>query len=320
MKNFTLTALILVAFNLSAQQDTKLRIYHFSGNHEYQDNLIEQNNLGQDYKPTRVAYYLSKFTVVHDGGQETAVSEDTIGLVEAGQGPYSEVALGSLNISNVEAIKFYIGVPKIPNGGDPSVYPSNHPLAPQNPSMHWGWAAGYRFLVYEGVGGANFSQTFQLHALWDTNYFEQTVPATGHVFGNQTIIAIDGDYVKGLNDIDVSQGIIAHGIDTEDLEALINFRNIVFTNSVQNVQLGVDEIANSEMMIYPNPMSGEDQLHIENIKPGQEVRIVDLTGRVLSTQSIKSNQTQFSLDATGVFIVQLYQNGELLDSQKVVRK
>ena len=78
---------------------------------------------------------------------ETAIPNKWV-LVNASEA--TEVDLGSHDVTNVEAVHFHIGVDSSVNHSDPASYPMGHPLAPVFPSMHWGWAAGYRFVAIEG--------------------------------------------------------------------------------------------------------------------------------------------------------------------------
>lgn len=304
----------------NAQVNTELRIYHMLGNQAFQMNTTAQNNLGYDFQVERLQYYVSNFSIVHDGGTETAINVDTIALMNAADGNFSRIELGSLNITNVEGVKFYIGVPQPTNNGDPSLFGPDHPLAPQSPSMHWGWASGYRFLAYEGTGGMNFSQIFQMHGLGNTNYFQTSVTATGEVIGGKLVIALDADYVRGVDDINVSNGVIAHGVDQEDLTALENFRDYVFSASTQDLYASVENLDASAWSIYPNPsVSGTitvdfDQLAVDQIRistiSGQEVALFEGTG----------SQISLELPESGVYFVSLLKDGKLLSTKRIVKQ
>lgn len=290
------------------------------GNQAFQMNTTAQNNLGYDFQVERLQYYVSNFSIVHDGGTETAINVDTIALMNAADGNFSRIELGSLNITNVEGVKFYIGVPQPTNNGDPSLFGPDHPLAPQSPSMHWGWASGYRFLAYEGTGGMNFSQIFQMHGLGNTNYFQTSVTATGEVIGGKLVIALDADYVRGVDDINVSNGVIAHGVDQEDLTALENFRDYVFSASTQDLYASVENLDASAWSIYPNPsVSGTitvdfDQLAVDQIRistiSGQEVALFEGTG----------SQISLELPESGVYFVSLLKDGKLLSTKRIVKQ
>ena len=323
MKKFTfLSALLLSTFALNAQINTELRIYHTLGAQESQANVAVQNNLTNDYKITRLEYYMSGFTVVHDGGQETAISMDTVALMRGTGSLYSTVQLGELTITDVEAIKFHIGVPTPANNANPSLYPASHPLAPKNPSMHWGWAAGYRFLVYEGVGGANFSQTFQLHGLGNSNYIETTVATTGQNVGGTMYIVLDADYIRGVENIDVSSGVIAHGVDNEDLTALENFSDYVFTSSSVTLYADLDEQdISSAWSVFPNPSKASENV---SVTIGSELSVKTLSvtnalGQAISTIENPSGNVALALPESGVYFVNLIGESGIISTKRVVK-
>lgn len=319
MKNFILVVLLFGTLSINAQVNTNIRIYHKLGTQLFQMNSTTQNNLAQDYKITRLQYYMTKFSVVHDGGQITPISDDTVALISATDGMFSSIELGTLNISNVEAVKFHIGVHSPINNEDPGLLPSSHPLAPKSPSMHWGWASGYRFLVYEGVGGNNFSQTFQMHGLGNNNYFETTVNAVGAMVGGDLVISIDADYTRGVENIDVSSGVIAHGIDGADLTALENFRDFVFSQSSETVAVNVLN-DNIKWDVFPNPsVNGKINVSVDSESGIDEVLITNLIGKEVARLSLtKVNNIEIRIPNSGVYIVQLLTNSKVVSAKKVL--
>ena len=321
MKNITLVVLLCASFSINAQVNTSIRIYHMLGTQLFQMNSATQNNLTQDYKITRLQYYMTKFSVVHDGGQVTAVSDDTVALISATDGLFSSIELGSLNISNVEAVKFHIGVHSPVNNGDPSLFPSTHPLAPKNPSMHWGWASGYRFLVYEGEGGNNFSQTFQLHGLGNNNYFETTVNAVGEMVGGNLIIALDADYTRGVEDINVSNGVIAHGVDGADLTAIENFRDYVFSQSSQSLSASLNnQLINAQWGVFPNPSNnGVVSISMNNELAIDEILVTNLLGKEIARVNPENiNKLEIDMISSGTYIVQLLKNAAVISAKRVI--
>ena len=104
---------------------------------------------------------------MHDTGK---ISQATGVYILANASQVLEVDLGSFDVTNVEAIKFSVGVNEPENHEDPTKWDSNHPLYPKSPSMHWGWASGYRFVALEGKTGDQLNKTFEIHALGDDNY------------------------------------------------------------------------------------------------------------------------------------------------------
>ena len=319
MKTITFLSLFLL-FSLAstAQITTELRIYHKLGTQGFQFNTTTQSSTNQDYQITRLQYYMTKFTVIHDGGQETIVDSDTVALINGSDGTYSVVELGSLNLTSVEGVKFHIGVHSPVNNEDPSLYAPGHPLAPTSPSMHWGWASGYRFLVYEGKGGANFSQTFQMHGLGNSNYFETTVNAVGQNVGGTMYIVLDADYVMGVENIDVSAGVIAHGVNAEDKTVLENFRDFVFSQSSETLVAGTEEQAQIlDWTVYPNPTSGKVNLNLDSSIEFDEIIVTNTVGqKVFSTNS--ANEA-LVLDEAGVYFIQLMNEGNILGTKRIIK-
>jgi hypothetical protein len=316
MKNLLLLSLSLVSSIAFGQIAAELRIYHRLGTDSYSWNTEVQNNLGQSFKISRLEYYLTRFSVVHDGGQITAISDDTVALIKANDW-FSAVQLGELNVTDVEAVKFHIGVFAPVNNADPSLYPPEHPLAPKNPSMHWGWASGYRFLAYEGTAGTNFAQTVQLHALGNHNYFETTVATGAQISNGKLVIALDGDYLEGMYNIHLSDGVIAHGVDEEDLDALLNFKDRVF--SERTGELGLNDLDQPVVTVYPNP-SNTGILKVTSDQTFDEIVVNDLNGKMIERIEVSSlNVGKVDLGSQkGVYLIEIRSNNRVLGRSKIV--
>ena len=142
-KIYTLIAILSLSAAASAQKNVILTVQHKLGDSNFSYNTTNSNDVGSTFKFSRVEYYMSGFTIIHDGGIETPVTTDTYILTDAFMNAVQ--SLGLFNVTNVEGIKFHIGVDAPTNNEDPNQWPMSHPLAPQSPSMHWGWAAGYFF-------------------------------------------------------------------------------------------------------------------------------------------------------------------------------
>ena len=325
MKNKALFLLLAMCSwgMLNAQVDTEVRIYHKLDSQPFNFTSTAQNNLGQMFKVTRLQYYMCEFTIVYDGGQELIVSPDTVALISTADGEYSTVLLGNLNITNVEGVKFHIGVPEPVNNDDPLLFPSTHPLAPQSPSMHWGWAAGYRFLVYEGTGGANFAQTFQLHALGNDNYFETSVVSVAQSIGGKLIVALDADYTRGVENIDVSIGTIAHGVDGDDLTALTNFRDYVFSQSSQiSSSIAVEPLVSFRWDVYPIPMVGNTlNIAINSNQSVDEVIVRNILGeRGFQSNWNKGRELSLEINQSGMYFISLLENSNIIATKKLIKQ
>lgn len=272
-------------------------------------NSAAKNNMDHDFEVTRLEYYISGITIIHDNGTATSVPDTWI-LVNAASA--TEVYLGSFPVNEVEALHFTIGVDPEHNHLDPASFAPSHPLAPKSPSMHWGWTSGYRFLALEGNGGPQYNQLIQLHGLGDQNYIKTRVNLTSTVVNNEVTINLDADYTRALENISVNGGIVEHSETGDAQQALENFRNLVFSPSEVNTGIW-DVKAVNQFTLYPNPTL--DGLAYAIIK-GPEVElcemiVTDMLGRQISNlKQFNPNTTvDVSVPKAGIYLVRLMQNG-----------
>lgn len=316
--------LFLVLFTFSfgylfSQSELMLRFDHSVGSqplvfdHEYSE--PDQN---YNFSIYRLEYYISEITIVHDGGQSTFL-EDTWLLVDASKD--DELSLGNYNIQDVEEISFSIGVDPGHNHLDPTLFPGGHPLAPQNPSMHWGWAAGYRFVALEGKTGFNLIFTYEIHALGDNNYFSQTIPTAAFHENGKIIIPLEADYLEMYKNINVSSGMIEHGESGAAVTLLENFSDHVFS---QVAFTGINENNKQQdlLSVYPNPATnGFSNISFSGTKDiNYRIKVTDITGREIfsNPSNFSTNALQIQFPGQGVYFVHIL-DGELpVASEKVV--
>lgn len=313
-----ITLSAILSFSAVAQQDVYLHINHMLDTEQFAFNQASVNDLGHDFSIDRIDYYLSKLTIIHDGGMETEVSGDLY-ILAKGNANVAQL-LGNLNVTEVEGIKFSVGVDSPTNNEDPSQWAWGHPLAPQNPSMHWGWAAGYRFVAIEGVAGASLNTTFQMHGIGNDNYFEQTVMAEGYPNGNEINIFLNADYTAALKGINLSAGPIDHGVNATDLTVLENFRDYVFSPGANAT--AVDEKDVEALTLFPNPSNGKVQIKWNNTAGNAtDVIVYDIAGRIVKSLSLK-NQMEISINInqTGLYFVQVLSSGTVLANSKLIIK
>ena len=316
-KLLTTIALLLIAVATFAQKQVTLTVQNKLGSNLFGFNQTSTNDLNQDFQITRLEYYMSGFTIVHDGGMETSVPITKYILVNASTNVVED--LGTYNITNLEGIKFHIGVNEPTNTSDPSVYNPPHPLAAQWPSMHWGWASGYRFVALEGKAGANFTTNFQMHGLGNANYFETKVSTSGYTNGNKLFINLDADYTKALKTINVNTGPIDHGTNLTDLKVLQNFRDHVFTAGA-GFAAGVEQIVEEVFEIYPNPSNGTFNVVLKNEQANfVSAKVYDAMGKLINNHSlIDKTNTVLTLTAAGVYWVEMIDKSGLVYTKKLV--
>ncbi len=313
----TLLLAMLCSFGIAhAQTPIDLHITHkLGGSTDFGFGVATTNDLGNDFNVTRLQYYISRISITHDGGTVTDVPNHYI--LADGAANVVEF-LGSYSITSVESISFYVGVDTPLNHADPSLQPSGHPLEPKSPSMHWGWAAGYRFVAIEGKSGSGLGQDYQVHALGDAQYYKVTVPVSGFGVGGKIIIALNGDYVQALKGIDVSSGVIAHGEGSIEVQVLQNFRDYVFSAGTP-VSVKSHVVVEDAVSVYPNPaVAGVSTIDFGTVKQEADVMVTDILGKEVFNAHKRSgdNAISIKLNASGMYFVTI----QLSDGSLLTRK
>jgi len=323
MKKILLFALVIGAFSfqLNAQNSVFLNIYHKLGDADFALNQAAKNNMDHDFEISRLEYYISEISLVHDGGNETLI-DDLWVLVNAAT--KTEVDLGEHDISTIEKIIFHIGVDPDHNHLDPSIYNGSHPLSPKSPSMHWGWTAGYRFVALEGQGGVNLNQLVELHGLGDINYFTTEIDLDVIAENNALTINLDADYTKALQDISVNSGVIVHGENLQASQCLSNFKDFVFSPS-ENISSLVDFVKINEFNISPNPVENGFSTLTLDLKESNyklDLSITSLDGKQLDyLYNVTDNQTlDFTNQLSGMYFINLIKDGHTIMAKKVFVK
>lgn len=313
MKKITL--LMIATFSLSmvfAQKNVVLKINHKLANGSFNFNQKASNNLNKDFNITRLEYYMSSIKIKHDGGQISNAT-DVFVLVKGGN-QATEIDLGTYNINSIEAITFSIGVNAPINNQDPTLWPANHPLSPKSPSMHWGWTAGYRFVALEGKAGSNLTTTYEIHALGNVNYFENTISLNAIEENNKLVMNIYADYTKAINDINVSQGVISHGEIGESITLLNNFKNYVFSSSSST---GIfNQIELIPVNVWPNPSLGKVNIEFPQSAKISKVEVRDILGQLKYSSSSDLNSIEIS--DKGVYFISIYDAENLKAVEKVI--
>lgn len=317
MKSLIFILAVFFSVKANAQTPVKLVIHHKLGSNAFALGSTATNNLGNTYNLSRMEYYMTKFTIVYNGGQLLPVSDNVVALVNAA-GESTEIDLGLQNVTNIEGIRFHIGVHTPVNNEDPSLYPIDHPLAPQSPSMHWGWASGYRFIALEGMASPTLNQALELHGLGNENYFETSVLAPATVYPWEQVIHIDADYQRGLEDIDVNGGLIVHGSLAQAATMIANFRDYVYSSSQA---ASVTEIAdNNSLAVFPNPSTGNFSAEFSAKEEGI-LTVTDVAGKLISTQPVAAGKSiqSMKVEEPGCYFVTLRTQSNTSVQQIVVK-
>lgn len=284
MKQLSLLVMFFLAFSGYSQNALFLKFPPKVGGQDLMlDSVVHDLNnramIIEDFN-----YYISNINVIHDGGQILDLS-DTVILVKANAHTFF---MGHHGITNVEQINFSVGVPPQLNHLDITQYPQGHFLSFQTPSMHWGWTAGYKFMLCDGKGDSNNDGIpdviFQLHNLGDDNFKNVQLPVAATDYGTHIDLVIDcniDEWIYGANPGTVGVQHGESGINASTMENVYT-RN-VFT---QPGNVGNKELKKSgEVYFY-----SEDQAITFNWKDVTGIdgyRLIDLTGRVILDEQTK---------------------------------
>lgn len=281
--------LIMLATTVARSTDVTLVLDGVNGKAPFRLGTVYPGiRTGSFYRPELLRYYISKITIHHDGSKHTPLP-DTYILVDAKE--VQRYSLGDLDVGSVDSISFFIGVDKDRNHLDPTTYPEWHPLALKTPSMHWGWAAGYRFVTYEGMAGTSETKLtagFQIHTLDDALYTRVACAATSTRTAVGLDVPVRADYGRLLDAIDVSKGLIMHGSTDEAITLMRNMGSAVYSPGITTSVAADDERPSS---LAPNPASDVVLLPTDVV----EVRISDMSSATVLTATITAGSPLLSV-------------------------
>jgi hypothetical protein len=322
-RQLLLIAGIISITALNAQVDLKLNMTHV-----WNGNLF---NLGQQYtdaqgtlvEVNRVQYYLSGFEVTHDGGQTTTLT----GTYVLGNGNQTNYNLTSANVTNLEGISFDLGVDSVTNHLDPTLYGHQNPLAPQTPSMHWGWNAGYRFVAIEGLADTDndgiVDAPFEFHVTADDDYLRNVLPiaTSGNLNGTDLEIDIYVNVADWLKDIDLKTAGYNHGVFPLNEQVMDNTNTYVVFDV--NSTLSIDEAQNTKNNILVNYSMPYAPTIFYKFPSSNKVnlKIVDMSGKtVLSEVNMQKSGTYFINKelAPGTYIANFTDDKGISFSEKLV--
>lgn len=280
---------------------------------------------GKKVKLSRAEFYISEVAIHHADSTTTPLTDQYM-LVNADD-PAAEFELGDWAVDAAHGLTLHLGVPEAVNHGDLSVYPFNHPLGPQNPSMHWGWAAGYRFMAIEGKVDNNNDGVpetgFEFHNLGDALY--KSVELTGMEEAENGVLHLHLklDYAQLFNDMPMTGNLIQHG------SALIN--NKMMGNAATEDFISMSQVsaihdvqANSlKVSAAPNPFSSETLIRYELPANGALTMVVtNALGQVVRTlhRLPASGSLRFEKGnlPKGIYQYAFYENGNLLSRKQFI--
>ena len=319
MKKILLFASAFISFISAAQTDVYLHFPPKVGGVDLVQNTIVQSLGGIDMSIDYFNYYVSNVHIIHDGGQDLNLS-DTVFIVKMED---NILELGMLDLTNIESINFGIGVPQTVNHADISQYTEDNPLSWQDPSMHWGWSSGYKFLLVNGYGDSNNDGTtdalFQIHALDDANYKNVSMAVIPTVSATHTTIVINcnlDEWLFGQNPGNVG---IHHGtsvstsvLNNVDTRPVFTLPGNASVDSPLEANGTITYSMNSESVSF----NWKDVPNVDNF------RLIDLAGKVIDAGKSKAFKGTYSsqlMKSGSYFFYLLDSNGSVLKHIQVIR-
>lgn len=148
-----LTAIIIVGCKKETEEPTQAYLqfnldFNVDGETLQFDREYQINGTTMTF--SAVNYYMGGLKLTQVNGEVVDLSSQYL-LAGLGVGAVVNEPVAISNISNVQ---FFVGVDSITNAmteNDFTNRPTGDPLGMQNPSMHWSWSTGYRFLRVDGM-------------------------------------------------------------------------------------------------------------------------------------------------------------------------
>ncbi len=279
---------------------------------------------GKAVSLSRADFYVSEIEMFHSTPpiHHTPLTDQYL-LVSA-KSPDTKFDLGTWPVDALHGVYLRFGVPKAVNHNDPAAWPNDHPLAPKNPTMHWGWSAGYIFMAINGkVDNDNDGipeAYFEYHSLGDTLY--QRTQVDGGNLAQNGVLRLNFvlDYVQLFKNLDLDPYLYVHGSGALNRTMLTNAATQKFITLPTLTATGDLSENSRRVQTAPNPATAETQISWDLPAAGPLQLIVTNTlGQTVHTRT--------SLPASGAIRLEtatlpngLYQCGFSENGELVARK
>lgn len=274
---------------------------------------------------SRAEFYIAEITLGRSG--DTPLPLTDLYLLVNANNPTKEYPAGSHEVQGIDSLRLHLGVDEAHNHLDPSTYPPDHPLAHQNPVMHWGWAAGYRFMAIEGLVDNNNDgipeTNFQFHNLGDDLY--QNVLLTGMAVAQngRLDISIKVDYYHLFNTMPMTGSLIQHGSAAPNILMMENAAGKGFLSLAQTSSgtQGLEDLSH-QVTIAPNPVKDVATIRSDfNTDISPSMVVINTLGQTVQTHHDLQSSGAFTLDTTGLpqgsYRCVFYQNNRIIAQKQI---
>ena len=312
MKYLIIAIVLVLSTGILAAAEVNLNIDYNVDGKEFKMNTEYTNAKGIKYKITRFEYYMCGFEL---DGQD-------LDYYLLSNGSYEKYSLGSYDIDKVNKITMSFGVKKEDNiDQDPNKRGPLHPLGPKDPSMHWGWAAGYRFWVVEGIvdhdNDGVYDKSFQYHVLGDEAFRTMTLDVDAVSQGGVIDININFDVQKLLKTVDMTKFVAYHDFYNNVPEIRDFINNIASSEVVTSKTTSSVETNDFIIEIFPNPAT--NYLKVGQQYLNSDYSIIAIDGAITQIGTIKSNQINLDNLVSGTYIIRIYDSNGNINTAKFVK-
>ena len=313
MKRLILATIMALTIGTISAAEVNLNIDYHVDDKEFQMNQEYTNTKDINYKITRLEYYICGFKF-------DDLELDNYLLAN---GNYESYLLGEYDINEINRVTMSFGVKKEDNiNQDPNKYGPLHPLGPKDPSMHWGWAAGYRFWVVEGVVDNDkdgiYDKSFQYHILGDEAFRTMSFDVNTVSKSGVIDINLDFDIQKLLLPVDMTKFVAYHDFYNNLPEIRDFINNISASEVITSKTISSVESKENNIDIYPNPTT--NYLIVGQGYLNSEYEIIAIDGNLAQAGTINNSQINLENLISGTYLIRISDSKGKINTAKFVKK
>jgi len=150
-------------------------------------------------------------------------------------------------------------------------------------------------------------------------YYDSVAVANQGYFSANTNFSLNDDlYSITETGTPTMLGKIGYGVQVRDIAA-----QLTYTGSPLNI--GLEEITNNHLSVYPNPVSDFLNIVLSNTKGNNElIQVTDITGKVVLQINVPAGENLININMSnlqqGIYIVSVLQNGHFINGTKIIKQ
>lgn len=311
MSKRLLLVLVILLFGRSiswAQTPVSLELNHKIEKSTYTPGQVYMDNDNRTIRIDRVAYYLSNFNLIYNGGLRQTLSADPLLIDGSAKSTYP---LGQLNTNSsslsLEELQFDLGLPYVYNSQHPDDHLSSSPLG--NQQMYDETEQSYIFAILEGAVDTDGDQIpdfpFSIQASGDQFLRMVTVSSSINTENNSLRIRLTCNIANWLKDMDLELIGVQQNNSFDVTQLCDNTMDRSVFSSIKTTSVGT--IASPENHIYIDTRLSHPTIHYEfHTLELLDMTITNVSGNYFIQRSELTPNGDFYLDenlAAGMYLV-----------------